>query len=533
MALTRYGPHQKKTYGARDFGVFDLGAGLDRSSAPQESAEESLTLATNVYLRTDGGVEMRRGVAKHGASFSAAPTLGTIRFYQNVVNGVPQSPTRKFLLAQSGGSLYNVDTSANLGSIGVGGLPCSVEQVEDPNHPGGTSTVLVICTGVGGPYIFDGTTIYTPANWTANIAGARWVKLVNGVLWFSGMQANPTLVWGSALGSPETVPFYNIINVSQKVMGLGAIGAGAQSAVVAGMNRGLGVISGVGPSNFNLQEVPMNDGVMSGLAMVSIDGVLYYVGETAIYRYDGYYNTPLSDKIDKMILNDPLESYFPMSGNRQLTWGAYFNRRVYFFYDSGGVGFTNVALVLDLNRGGWTVYQGLAFSSGAMLLAPEDPDPNPLVVGSASTGQLYDFEVLVGGSIPAAFQNASDDGAAIRVQAQTKFFKIGEPGTPKTLLRAQPELFTTSFNGQFSVTTDYGAIATLAVLVSVAIPGSTWGGSTWGGTIWNSPMLTFSKPRLDFNLQGEAFAFSIFTQDTNPPWRWVGLTGTYGQEGRN
>lgn len=525
-----------------DFSLYDISAGINKKKAPQELNDNELTIGTNGYLRDDGGFIGRLGVARRQPQFNTQQTAGTIRFYQNVVSAVPLVTPKVYTLAQSGGTLFDVDrnvTYGGAGALGPTGGPWSAVQVYDPNRNGGTD-VLVICTGNGGPYIFDGTVIYTPANWTTNIPGARFVQLINGILWFGGIPGQPTFVFGSQLfgsagGGPEFIPFYNELQVSRTITGLGVIGAGSQAALAVGMTQGISLIVGTGAQNFTVIEMPSQDGPVSYRAMITVDGILYYQGQVAMYRCDGYSIYPISNPVEPWILNDPTAQEFPMNGDRTLCWTMYYRHKIYFWYDSGNTGVTNTALVYDMIRTGWTIYRGsIAFSCGAVLNAPGDPDPPQFIVGDANSGIIYNFEVSIPQvGIPEAYWPTSDDGASIFVQCQTKFFKIGQPGTPKTLLRVYPEIFATIAQPGLGIATDYAVASTFDTIPIAAEAAMTWGTSLWGPpTTWATAGLSFTALRIDFNLQAEAFAFVMQSNDMNPPWRWVGLTGVFSQNGK-
>lgn len=528
MPMTVLGP-TRQSQGLEDFAVYGFPGLLNIKSAPQEVADTDLTQAVNVYGSADGAVNMRRGMTTHGAQFSASPGLGMYRFFQQVLAGAPVATISK-TIAQVGGTMWNVDTGTQIGgtnALGANAQAWSVAPCFDPTATGGATDCLAICTGDGGPYLFNGTTITTPAVWSTSVPNARWCAVVNGVLWFAGVKAQPNLVWGSGINAPETLPFYNEFTVSRPVTGLGVIGAGAQSALVVGMTKGLSVLSGVGPNTFFLQEIPSTDGVAAGRTMIAVDAIVYYLGNSAIYSFDGTTITPISTKVEPWILNDPIYPDFPMNGSRLTAWAYYYNRRVYFFYDSGQVGHPNTALVWDLNLQGWTIYTGPKLVAGCLLDAPGDASPPLPLVLDAMKGQAYNFDVFN------SLSGVDDAGTTISATATTKYFKIGAAGTPKTLMRVYPEFFiATAFAGTFSAITDYG-LSSSSVVVPLTQGAALWDVGLWDTALWSSGLQTFFKQRIDFNIEGEAFAFSVSTIDTNPPWKFVGASGTISQLGRS
>ena len=96
--------------GTLDFAAYNFRVGLDIKSTPQEVDDHALTIATNVYLRADGGVNLRNGMLAYGT----APAVGSgtlARFYQDVKNGSVVTPETVALLEQVGNTLYSVGSS--------------------------------------------------------------------------------------------------------------------------------------------------------------------------------------------------------------------------------------------------------------------------------------------------------------------------------------------------------------------------------------------------------------------------------------
>ena len=290
------GPTRRRGQGTKDAGVYNFRVGLDIKSTPQEVDDHALTIGTNVYLRADGGVAFRNGMNP----FGTAPAVGLgvlARFYQDVKNGSVVTPETTALLEQVGNTLYSVGASSNttIGTIGTGSpnaAPMTWARIQDPNDPhfpSGLTDVMVICTGSGGPYVYDGVNLYTPAGWSS-ASGASWCAVVNGILWFGGIAAFPNQIFGAGDGitaSMETLPSYRNFVLSAPVAGLCAIGTGANAILAVGRNTGLTLLYGTGPSTFYAQDIPFPDGVTAGLSMVSGSGVLYFLGHMAYYSFDG------------------------------------------------------------------------------------------------------------------------------------------------------------------------------------------------------------------------------------------------------
>jgi hypothetical protein len=547
------GPTRRRSSGTLDFASYNYKVGLDIRSTPQEVDDHALTIGTNVYLRADGGTLLRNGML----AFGTPPATGQgilARFYQDVKNGSVVTPETTALLEQVGNTLYSVGSSSNttIGTIGTGSPDAApmtwarIQNPNDPHFPSGLTDCMVICTGSGGPYVYDGANLYTPAGWSS-ASGAGACAIVNGILWFGQIPAFPNQIFGCGDGitaSMETLPAYRNFVLSAPVAGLCAIGTGANAILAVGRNTGLTLLYGTGPSTFYAQDIPFPDGVTASRSMVSGSGVLYFLGHMAYYSFDGT-STPqrVSKRIEPWILNDPIiaqqNNQYPMTGNFTLTWATLYNNRIHLGYCANSSVTPNAILTLDLELGGWTVQvPSPGLSSMILLDAPSDPNPYVAYAASATTGQVYQWDYL-GAFVNGQAAMSLDGTTPVLAVAQSKYFKVGVPGTNKTLTRWYPEFFVsaTPFQLPVTVSTDYGNTTASSVIENsaTAIPlwdsGVLWdSGALWGATGYTS----FNAPatRLDFDLQAEAFAFGFAMNAAMAPFIWAGGSGSFAQRGR-
>jgi hypothetical protein len=413
------------------------------------------------------------------------------------------------------------------------------------------SDVLVITTGAGGPYIFDGYSVYVPPYWTSGgVTGAAWCQVVNNVLWFGGIPSQTNLVAGTALGFPEGnnnsavnlqptgLPGYANFAFTNPVTGLGVLGAGPQAGLFVGQTAGASVLFGTAPGNYFIQDVPSSDGVASGHAILSYAGIVYFLGKQAFYSYDGSSNpAPISPNIEPWVLNGVLNQDFSMKGDRTAVFGMEYNNRLHWWYDYEGSGYNRGVLVYDLVVQGWTPLQlNDAFSDACLINGPGDPSPQTACTVGFATGQAYNWDVIAAVQPSGQSHAVSDNGVAIPSAVYTKFFKIGVPGTPKKMMRLYPELFVEQFSGTCSVTTDYGASQASGLLSLSPAMSAVWDTAIWDTSSWaaNAVQTFLGAPatRIDLNEVGEAFSFSIQTNSTNPPYILQGFTGVYKQETR-
>jgi hypothetical protein len=562
----------KRNNGAQEpveYQVFGFDGLLNIESLPHELRDNELSIALNVYGDVTGGLRMRRGMTLYHSQISTSACQGLARFYQLVVAGTPQTSPVVFTLAQIGGTLWNVVTNTKIGSTGALGSaagPWSVARVYDPDASGGTDC-LVICTGSGGPYLFNGTTISTPSGWS-DASGASYCQVSNGSLWFGGIPSNPNLLWQSQLGRPEI--FGQSYTTSLPVTGLSVIGAGSQSGLVFFMTKGLGVTFGVNLYNDYYQEIPHVDGFY-GRTAVSCNGIVYVLGDTNIYAFDGQNIVPIGKKVRPWIINDPNQPSYPMNGARSLSFAWYYDQFIYFAYDSGNLGYCNTYLVYHIDKQGWTVLSGPNLSAACLLDAPiVDSTPHSCLVADAQIGQVYNWDVFNGTGVNG--HNVQDyvmhNGTTtiqknITTSVLTKYFRFTTPGCKATIKSIFPEFFIdTQYVGDCRISYDYNTnlYQVFQIPTNLLNQAAIWGSSSTtlasGGFYWaldsgssqtqNTPIASWASGTptnflttgipidqvANFLPTANSFAFGCATSDNLPPYVFAGVSGEFIPEAR-
>jgi len=548
--LTRLGALQTGTTQSQEFGIYGFRGGLNVKSLPQALPDSDLAIAQDGYLTSDGGFQMRNGMTPFGVPFPTTEPVYLARFYQGVLNGAAVSPQTTQLIALHKDQLFVVTPTSNdlIGLVGSGVLnpPCfaRIQNPNDPNFTSGLTDCLVICNGNGIPRIYDGTNLYAPAGWH-NARGANWCAVVNGILWFGGIATAPNQVFGTGDGiieSMETLPAYRNFVYSSPVMGLAASGTGAQAALIVGLNDGFAILSGTGPSNFYQQETPFADAAVAGRAMISWNGQVFVLGHSAVYAFGlGQIPTPISEKVEPWILNRvttsiPTYPGFPLAFNRAFSWMEVYNNRLHLGYASQTAQ-PDTILVFDLAIGGWTVLRPTpGIASMCLLDAPTDPDPYTAMVGGTN-GRVYTWDVE-----PIANQPALDDTTPILAQFQTKFYKIGAPGTNKAMERAYPEFFISGeFLANWVMLVNYGSVSTVTTPLDLPYESffGIWDVSAWDNADWANEsgpqFLAFAAPttRIDYpGTQAESFSFGVQMTQALAPWIFAGMSLVMHQRGR-
>jgi hypothetical protein len=243
----------------------------------------------------------------------------------------------------------------------------------------------------------------------------------------------------------------------------------------------------------------------------------------------------ISDKVEPWILNDPYIAGFPFTdANRQNCFGFIYKNRYHIGYSSTSSA-PNTILVYDLIVQGWTVLQTTpGINCATTLNAPSDIDPFPVVVGSSASTQAYNWDIE-----PTAGTTVMDGTAPVFSQWQTKFYKVGVPGTNKALMRVYPEFFITgTLVGNFFVQTDYGSTQVQSEVINPVTAGSmTWDVSFWDESYWAgaNAFAAFVAPqsRIDFpGTQGDSFSFGFVNTQAVSAYQFGGLSGVYNQRGR-
>ena len=551
MAFERLGKSPRGSLDPLDFAFYGFRGGINVKAAPQLVGDEDLTIGYNVLLRPDGAVQLRNGMATYGNAIAGTNQLILARFYQGVQNGAVITPETVALLGQFGNNLYTIPSSGSptlIGSIASAtAVPMTwvrIQNPNDPHFPSGLTDCIVLCTGSGGPYVYDGTNLYTPAGWS-NASGASYCAVVNGILWFGGIAAFPNQIFGTGDGiiqSMESLPAIRNFVCSSPVFGLSAQGSGATATLVIGLNSGVSVLYGTGPSTFYKQDIPFSGGVVSGRSMCVDQGICYWMGHDAVYQFDGQtIPQQISQKIEPWILNDPIigaqANQYPLTNNGPTTWAAVYNNKLHIGYCSN-TSIPNTVLVYDLTVRGWTVLQTTpGISCLCALDAPADANPSVSIAGSASSGQAYTWDYVA--PFTSTVGVSMDGTTPVLGQAQSKFFKVGEPGTNKMLLRFYPEFLVsaTPFAIPFTMATDYGNTMISTIIENAAVTQNylIWDQGLWDVGLWGAiafSSFNFPESRIDYNAQFEACAFGFQMTSALAPFIWAGGSGAYSQKAR-
>jgi hypothetical protein len=578
MPFTKLGQKQYGTQDWLEFSAYGFQGGINIKAAPQDLDDGDLTSAVNVYLRSDGGIEQRKGYSSVNGPLTLNSTgltngnNGSVRFVQRLIKGVAQNPSKKWLLQQ-----YNIQNLVDsTTATQPAGVPANLFSaptqnwttagVLDPNGGSaktggaaayGVSDTLIIAGDPTGPWYWNGSDAPYQVGGSGGVGasgaalGATLVQVVNNIVFFAGMPSSPntviaTSLYVAAVAGTGPEYYYQQFTMSYPVTCLGIIGSGAQAGLVVGTQKTLTLIYGTFPGNYNVQDIPVNDGPISPRCNLSIYGQFYYLGRQAFYRFDGQ-SAPqrLSDKIEPWVLGDTnaTNPSFAMLGDRTKYWAFYYNNRIHIVYDSVGLGVLSTMLAYDLVNNGWTIESlpngVISFSA---LDGPGDPAPTTGVIFYQNAGNQWFWDQYSTGTNTADEYNGST-GQNINAYFTTKYFKTGVPGTPKRLMRWYPEFFTGPATFSLAVINDYGASqagGTAQGVGNASYYGNAGsqtlnGGTGYGYALWASGVRGFlgaPTTRQDANLTGEAFAFSAGTNAQTQPWVFQGLTGNYAQEAK-
>jgi hypothetical protein len=222
-------------------------------------------------------------------------------------------------------------------------------------------------------------------------------------LFITGVASNPSRIYFSDVGAPETWNALSFIDVGK--------GDGdSNTGFFVGINDRLTItkqnsvweLAGDASSNFLLRKVTDEGGCAVKQGGVLMRDTLAWLGKDGVRLFDGVRSALGSDKI-------PMT--FAGLNKRQLAQAAtvwWASEQHCFLAVPEGTSLTNnIVLVFDAARTAWTVYRGIPAGEWCIF---RQFNADSLVFGDATKGQIYTMDTT----------GFSDDGAAIDAYVVTK-----------------------------------------------------------------------------------------------------------------
>lgn len=519
---------------------------LDQFSYPLPSTPGlipgTLTAAQNVVYRRIGAVGKRTGSGPYGgtgAVGSGAPVISGTRYY----TGRPS--VSKAMIVQSHDTLWkgNDGTGAftSIGALAGGSSPAFFTTSYDPVV---TSDILIIAYGSGQvqKYTTAGGLSNLSSTITQNFTGTCfWHEHV----WYWGDPNNPTTLYASDLGSPETMAFVNAFGGYQCGRGDGdpliQVCVPNNSALMVFKNENIYIVQGfdfqpTSEYQFTVQPWVIGEGTSAPHSVAATSNgtaIIYWSGQNfKLLPYGAQQSIPIGTKLINTIAA-------AASGNQavmraacgdfivQSSAGVTLYNDVYLCAIDGGAGIANTILMYDNAASSifgvpmWTIFTGL--NIGCFIPWHGPGDMNLLYYGDAVNPQVN----LIG-------QNATNDsGTSIPVVISTVQDDMGTPDQIKALDRVFLEL--TSGNATFNIGVSaeglYTSAQTSATIANAT--GGIWGTGLWGTMLWGASSGTrYQAPVAAFTtaLRGRNFTYTISENSTTSAYELVGLTAHVIQE---
>ncbi len=285
-----------------------------------------------------------------------------------------------------------------------------------------SATLAPTSIGVS-PEIYGGTLIATsPKNNgrvdylgnNAVVFRPKYIELYNNQMFFSGFSANPSVVWFSDIGQPESIqPEFNFdvrTNDGDEVRGMKSY----LSSLLIFKTNSFHRLSGQDPANFALSEMSNQYGCVSNRAACVAKNTCYFLDRKGIIAFNGANVDIISNKIDPIFAR---MNYAAALDQAIMTYDKVRNE-ILVEIPIDGSSVNNFTVVYDIIVQAFTTYDGIRASSATI-----------------AKGTLNNFSYLYGTYNGAILNNGSsylsDNGTAYTALIQTRFFNEIDPATTK------------------------------------------------------------------------------------------------------
>lgn len=499
-------PKKQPTIGTvyQEFGVLNFG-GINNKYAPQHIQDNQASDLMNVVFDELGAITKRNGYTSL-LTIDNNPIQSILPYYQS--NG-----TKTFLIT-SGTSIYQwtVSPTYTWGSMKWGSaIWGSAPPIKTGLNANGAR--FTASTFYDKIYLLNGNTTDGLMKWDGanfgTVAGApngQFVVTHKNRLYIAGDPNNPSRLYMSDLGSPESFPSLNFIDVNtndgDKITGI----AEHLDSLVIFKERSIHVLRGTGPSNYNLLDMHQNHGCISHWSIVQASNVLFYLSRDGVYEFNGKTIYLVSDPIMGSVQGINGQTAWNQ-GYLNVACGIDYKNKYWLAIPEGGTNTTNNRVyAYDYIHKIWTRFDipvscfGIFDSTNGHILYSGDP----------KTGNVYQQDT-----------GGNDNGNPINAYLTTKAFDFGSPAHYKSykglFFYAAQQLSGYSIN--ISYIADFGRFKKTIQMNLGKGKTSQWGTALWGQSPWGAVPNVASKTSnvagqsryLQFSVQGngldEPFVF--------------------------
>lgn len=469
-------------------------AGLNNRDASIHIDDNQASDLLNVHFDNRQAITKRNGYTLQN-TIDTNPIVSMFPYYK--------SDGSKYLLATSGTSIYNVT-----------GTPTAIKTGLSGNTQRFTATTyydkLYMLNGVDGLMKWDGTTFSFVAG---PIPNGKFVIVHKNRLYIAGDPSNPSRIYMSDIGQPESFPGLNFIDIDTNdgdmITGIAELG----DSLVIFKERSLYVLRGTGPQNYSLLDSHQAHGTVSHWSIVQILNRLFYLSRDGVYAFDGKNVRLESDLIKGSV----------MGLNNNQAWNQQYlatacavdyKGKYWLSLSEGTTVFNNRVYLFDYIHGAWTRYD-IPVSTFALFQSSLSATYD-LYSGDPTTGNVFHQDT-----------GTSDNGNSINAYYRTKDYDFGATAHFKSykglFFAAEQQLQSYSINVQYIQ--DLGKISKVIPLNLGGSDPSLWGTFVWGRDPWGA-VPNVAKGTTAVSGASRYLAFKVSDTSKNP-WTFLGWTIRY------
>lgn len=477
------------------FRQFDFGGGENLSLQSNMLADNQVQIALNKVITSEGLLETRKGKTKVNSNTPAAGGITSIHRFTK------ESGTQ-YLVVQHDTSLYapTWDGSATLTTLGTA-IATGLNAAKFRSKV--WKDQIILTNGSDNVKTFNGTTF---TDLGGSPPKSKWITIYANKLWL-GDVSNPNFLRFSGVEDPASWDALDVIKVrtadGDTITGTASVPGG----LVIFKKNSVFPLYGNTRDNIRVGEPISNYIGCCGFDAYTEDGL--FVGRDNLYRFDLSSVTPLSQTHNRIftdagigVLDDAIVQSFP----REMMVVCHIPNA------------SKDAIIVDARKGGITRWRGL--NIGSMCITDDKVDPADLIIGDATTAQIYKY------------YGDNDDGTKINWEIRSKHFN-NDTQREKVWRFIQTEveyLEGTSYAAYVTADTDFETI-TESLTIDGDLETSTgliWGTGLWGAEKWGSSRVKI-RDRFFFNLLRGTFASFKFIGTQRI--RFQGLTSRYREVG--
>lgn len=232
----------------------------------------------------------------------------------------------------------------------------------------------------------------------------QFLEIYNNQLMMGGFSSMASTLYWSEIGEPEQVQPESFAEFRTND---GDVLRGAKSYLgdlVVGKGNSIHKLSGEVPSNFSIQQISDQYGVVNHNSMVVYDNYLAWLDRDGVIRYNGAQVEVLSEKIEDIFarMNVPVAIGTATAIHNRP------NNELWFSFPVDGASTNNLTAVYDYVAQAWTIYKGFV--------------PSALSLSQGSLGSKTVFYGSFSGSISYFDESVeNDNGAGITCVIRPRF----------------------------------------------------------------------------------------------------------------